>query len=74
MKILNALLIAGGLAAMPASVAAGPCTDSEHLEFSTGKARLGVYVMSLTPELRKHFGAGDDGVMVARVEPMSAAA
>jgi serine protease Do len=75
MQILNALLIAGGLAAVPASVAAGPTMNSEHVEFSAGKARLGVYVMSLTPELRKHFGAGEDrGVMVARVEPMSAAA
>lgn len=75
MRILNALLIAGGLAAVPASVAAGPTMNSEHVEFSAGKARLGVYVMSLTPELRKHFGAGEDrGVMVARVEPMSAAA
>lgn len=39
----------------------------------TDQVRLGVMVMPLTPELRQHFGAGDRGVLVARVEPSSAA-
>ena len=44
-------------------------------EWSTSKGRLGVLVMSLTPELRKHFGAAEDrGAMIARVEPLSPAA
>ncbi|HEU0030558.1 MAG TPA: PDZ domain-containing protein [Kofleriaceae bacterium] len=47
----------------------------EHYEWSTAKARLGVMVMSLTPELREYFGAAKDrGVLVAKVEPKSAAA
>jgi membrane-associated protease RseP (regulator of RpoE activity) len=66
------------LATAPASVAAGPSNDSwsitrpqtvERFEWSTAKGRLGVTVMSLTPELRKHFGAPEDrGVLVAHVE------
>jgi S1-C subfamily serine protease len=39
-----------------------------------GKGRLGVMVMSLTPELRQYFGAGEAGVLVARVEADSPAA
>ncbi len=79
MRRMTALLVAAGLAAAPLSAAAGPCPDDhsrfESFEMSSGKGRLGVYVMSLTPELRKHFGAADDrGVMVARVEPASPAA
>jgi len=32
-------------------------------------------VMELTPELRKHFGAGEErGILVSRVEPLSPAA
>jgi len=83
MRRFHALLIAAGLAAMPASAAAGPLHDSwltpqisENYEWSTSKARLGLMVMSLTPELRKHLGAAEDhGVLVAHVEPgMPAAA
>ena len=82
MRRFHALLIAAGLAAMPASAAAGPSTASrstpqtvEKFEWSTSRPRLGVMVMTLTPELRKHLGATDDrGVLVAQVEPGSPAA
>ncbi len=82
MRRFQALLIAAGLAAMPASAAAGPSTDSwstpqilEKYQFSTSRGRLGVMVMSLTPELRKHLGTAEDrGVLVARVEPGTPAA
>src|SRR4051794_19560494 len=82
MRRFHALLIAAGLAAMPASAAAGPSDDSwsmpqvfEKYELSTSRGRLGVMVMSLTPELRKHFGAADDrGVLVAHVAPGTPAA
>ena len=82
MRRFQALLIAAGLAAAPASAVAGPSNDSwstpqtfEKFEFSTSKGRLGVMVMSLTPELRKHFGASEDrGVLVAHVEPGTPAA
>ena len=67
---------------MPASAAAGPSTNSwstpqvfEKYELSTSRGRLGVMVMSLTPELRKHLGAAEDrGVLVTRVEPGAPAA
>jgi len=83
MRRFHALLIAAGLAAMPASAAAGPLHDSwltsqvsERYGWSTSKTRLGVLVMSLTPELRKHLGAAEDhGVLVAHIDPgMPAAA
>lgn len=82
MRRFKALLIAAGLAAAPASAVAGPNHESdhpdhffEHFEASAGQGRLGVYVMSLTPELRKHFNTPNDrGLLVARVEPQSAAA
>jgi membrane-associated protease RseP (regulator of RpoE activity) len=85
MRRIPALLcVVAGLAAAPASVTAGPSTDPgstarsqtvEKLEWSTAKARLGVMVMSLTPELRMHFNAPEDrGVLVARVEPSTPAA
>jgi C-terminal processing protease CtpA/Prc len=83
MRRFKALLIAAGLAAAPVSAVAGPNHHSdadhqdrfsEHFEASAGHGRLGVYVMSLTPELRKHFNSPDDrGLMVARVEPGSPA-
>jgi serine protease Do len=42
---------------------------------SSEGARLGVMVMSLTPDLRTYFGAPTGkGVLVAKVEPNSAAA
>ena len=82
MRRFHALLIAAGLAAMPALAAAKPSNDSwstpqifEKYEWSVGKARLGVTVMSLTPELRKYLGAAEDrGVLVAHVEPGTPAA
>jgi membrane-associated protease RseP (regulator of RpoE activity) len=47
----------------------------ERFEWSTSKGRLGVMVMSLTPELRKHLGAPEDrGVIVAHVDPATPAA
>ena len=84
MRRSPALLCVAGLAAAPASAAAGPSSDPwstpqtqtvEKFEWSTAKGRLGVTVMSLTPELRKHFGAPEDrGVLVARVESGTPAA
>jgi C-terminal processing protease CtpA/Prc len=78
MRRFQALLIAAGLAATPIGAAAGPSKDNnsnrphtiERFEISMSKGRLGIMAMSLTPELRAHFGAaGDRGVIVARVEP-----
>jgi len=82
MRRFHALLTAAGLAAMPASAAAGPSNDFwstpqivEKYELSTSRGRLGVMVMGLTPELRKHLGATEDrGVLVAHVEPDTPAA
>src|SRR4051812_40693633 len=82
MRRFQALLIAAGLAAAPASAVASPSNHSwstpqtfEKFELSTSKGRLGVMVMSLTPELRTHFGAAQDrGVLVAHVEPGTPAA
>lgn len=84
MRRIPALLCVAGLATAPASVAAGPSNDPwstaqsqtvEKFVWSTAKGRLGVMVMSLTPELRKHFGAPEDrGVLVAHVESGTPAA
>ena len=84
MRRIPAWLCVAGLAAAPASVAAGPSNDPwstqptqtvEKFEWSTAQGRLGVTVMSLTPELREHFGAPEDrGVLVAHVEPGTPAA
>lgn len=78
MRRIPALLCVAGLATAPASVAAEPSNDPwstprlqtvEKVEWSTAKGRLGVMVMGLTPELRKHFGAPEDrGVLVAHVK------
>jgi|MudIll2142460700_1097286.scaffolds.fasta_scaffold03339_2 membrane-associated protease RseP (regulator of RpoE activity) len=81
MRRFQALLAVAGLAAAPASAVAGPSNDPrspsqiiEKFEWSTSKGQLGVMVMSLTPELRKHLGAAEDrGVLVARVEPSTPA-
>jgi membrane-associated protease RseP (regulator of RpoE activity) len=85
MRRLHVLLVTAGLLAAPVSAVAGPGSSdsagpddpwSETFEWSTSAspARLGVMVIGLTPELRKHFGApGDRGVMIAKVEPKSAA-
>ena len=80
MRRFQAWLLVAGLVAAPVSAVAGP-SDShdgdvsvEKFEWSVGKGRLGVMVMSLTPELQQHFGAKDAGVLVARVEADSPAA
>ena len=82
MRRIPALLCVAGLAAAPVSAVAGPSNDPwsqsqtvEKFSWSTSKGRLGVMVMSLTPQLRKHFGAPEDrGVLVAHVEPGTPAA
>lgn len=90
MRRLFSLLCAAGLAVAPLSAAADappppppsppPSPSADTFEWSTsmavtGRARLGVMVIGITPELRKHFGAAEDrGVLVGRVEPGSAAA
>lgn len=82
MRRFQALLIVAGLAAAPTSAVAGPSSHHtcpspsvvEQPEASPGEGRLGVLVMGLTPELRKHLGATEDrGVLVGRVEPLSPA-
>ena len=83
MRRFHAFLLSAGLVAAPAGALARPSdstatsdpTHTEKLESSASKGRLGVLVMSLTPELRTHFGSLDKtGVLVARVEPGSPAA
>lgn len=84
MRRLRSLLVAAGLAAAPAGAAADPAPPMraadgasmiERFEWSMSKGRLGVMVMSLTPELRTHFGApAEHGVLVAQVQPRSPAA
>jgi S1-C subfamily serine protease len=69
------VLIAAALTAAPAVVSAEPENPSTDSSWMTSRPRLGVMVMSLTPELRTHLGAANDrGVLVARVEPGSPAA
>jgi membrane-associated protease RseP (regulator of RpoE activity) len=71
-------LLSAGLLTLPLAAAASPDpARSEHYSwsFSSGKGRLGVVVMSLTPELRNYFGTPDDrGLLVAHVDPGSPAA
>jgi S1-C subfamily serine protease len=90
MRRLRALLVAGLIAAPlsaaatppperqpdeATSEASEPSDTSDTSQWSAGKPRLGITVMDLTPELRVHFGAPDhSGVLVAHVEPGSAAA
>jgi membrane-associated protease RseP (regulator of RpoE activity) len=82
MRLLRGLLVTAGLAAAPISAVAGPDTRSDDPKtetyewlMTTSRPRLGVIAVSLTPELRKHFGAPDTkGVMIGHVEPGSAAA
>jgi predicted metalloprotease with PDZ domain len=77
MRRFQALLIAAGLAAAPASAAAGTTPDSTPppASVTADKGRLGVLVMSPTPELRLHMGSTRDaGLLVARVEPGTPAA
>jgi S1-C subfamily serine protease len=80
-RLLISALITG-LALSPISAAASPqaATRDDRAAITTpatdpdSTARLGVMVMSLTGELRQHYGAPrDQGVLVARVEPGSAA-
>ena len=80
MRRLQALLLGAGLAVAPGGAFAGPDTSNKPAETFesktiTSRARLGVMVIQLTPELRTHYGASADrGVLVGRVEPKSAAA
>jgi C-terminal processing protease CtpA/Prc len=80
MRKLSAALVAAILTATPVAAVADKSDPWSHVETfewmaSSEGARLGVMVMSLTPELRSHFGAASDkGVLVAKVEPGSAAA
>jgi predicted metalloprotease with PDZ domain len=75
MRRFQALLIAAGLVAM--TPVTGALADTprnsevtiERHEVFTSRGRLGVMLIGLTPELRKHLGAAEDrGVLVARVE------
>jgi S1-C subfamily serine protease len=78
MRRFQALLIAAGLAAAPTSAAAGTTPDANvaaAADMANDKGRLGVLVMTPTPELRLHFGSTRDrGLLVARVEPGTPAA
>jgi S1-C subfamily serine protease len=78
MQRISTLLLAAGLATAPAVAFGEPARDSQTQSFemmSMGKGRLGVFVLGITPELRKHYGVPDDrGVLVARVEAGSPAA
>ncbi|MBX3154772.1 MAG: PDZ domain-containing protein [Deltaproteobacteria bacterium] len=78
MRRFQALLVVASMAAGPAVALANsprdPGVTIERHEVFTSKGRLGVMLMSLTPELRRYMGAAEDrGVLVARVEPGSAA-
>jgi membrane-associated protease RseP (regulator of RpoE activity) len=82
MRRFKALLIMAGLAAAPTSAVAGPSPHDncpspstlEKLDALHRKSQLGLLVMGLTPELRRHLGAAEDrGVLVGRVEPLSPA-
>ena len=75
MRALKGLLIVAALTTAPAATIAAPTGPSNDSAWTVSKPRLGVMVMSLTPELRAHLGAARDrGVLVARVEPGSPAA
>ena len=76
MRRFQTLLIAAGLVAAPFGVAASPSPSDSSSSFfqsfswAATKGRLGVTVMSLSPELQTHFGSTDGtGVLVSRVEP-----
>jgi C-terminal processing protease CtpA/Prc len=80
MRRIQGLLITAAVMAAPFAAVASPKSDDARTEtftwsMSTSRGRLGAVVLGLTPELREHFGAPEGkGVMVARVEPKSAAA
>ena len=75
-------LLTAGLFTMPLAAAAAPdqAPNQAPIEqyswsFSSGKGRLGVMLISLTPDLRHYFGTADDrGLLVAHVDPGSPAA
>jgi membrane-associated protease RseP (regulator of RpoE activity) len=72
------LLLAAAVCATPfvavAAPAAKPHSEQFSWSMSTGRGRLGIAIIGLTPELRAHFGAASDrGVLVAHVEPDSPA-
>jgi predicted metalloprotease with PDZ domain len=72
--VLMAVLTSAPLVAVAAPDVT-PKQHEFHWSFSSEKGRLGIMVLGLTAELRTHFGAPDDrGLMVAHVEPGSAAA
>lgn len=84
MRRLFPLLCAAGLAVAPSLAAAdrapadrapadrAPRIETFEWSTMTSRGRLGVMVIGITPELRKHFGAADDrGILVGRVEPRS---
>lgn len=71
-------LLTAGLFTMPLAAAANPDqapTEQYSWSLSSGKGRLGVTILSLTPDLRHYFGTADDrGLLVAHVAPGSPAA
>lgn len=76
MRRFQILLMAAGLVAAPIGAAASPSDSNPSSSFfqsfswAATKGRLGVTVMSLSPELQTHFGSTDGtGVLVSRVEP-----
>jgi len=83
MKTLSGVLAAATLMLAPASAFShgqkktdmGKTESSETFEETdTAQGRLGLEVMSLTPDLRKHFSvAADRGVLIAKVEQGSPA-
>ncbi len=63
-----AYLLAAFMVASPV-VAAPPSAAPPFHEWLFGRARIGIRVQPLTPELREHFGAPNDrGVLVSEVE------
>ena len=75
MRRFQILLMTAGLVAAPFGAAASPSESDPSSSFfqsfswAATKGRLGVQVMSLSPELQTHFGSTDGtGVLVSRVE------
>ena len=67
-------MISALLAAVLAS-GAGVVAAQPHQHVSPSRARLGVAALSISPELRTHFGApADRGLLVDAVQPESPAA
>lgn len=57
-----------------AAAAGPPSADAWSFSMSFGRGRLGVGVVSMTPQLRRFFGAPQDrGLLISRVEPQSVA-